>query len=74
MTMPGFTSEASLYRTSDYYSISCISTAGANQVVPQLSAQCYIAATLWLKLCLEGGGSPSRCHSIFINDVDYCSR
>ena len=40
MSMPGFTADASLYRTSEHYHMRQASTVGPELVVPQLRCPC----------------------------------
>ena len=73
MTMPGFTAEASLSRASDCYRISCIFTAGTNQVVPQVPVSCYIWSIRYLNGCIQAGHDPEACAYEFERWVDFCS-
>jgi hypothetical protein len=44
MKMPGFSAEASLFKSTKHYTVVAIGTASSNQIVPQQTGLCNKAA------------------------------
>jgi hypothetical protein len=65
MNMPGFTAEASLYRTSELYSMRSMDTISTSQVVPQQMSGLARDACLSACLCCGRGENWGCCVACF---------